>query len=185
MDLPNAPAALESLISAERIQQRIGELGRRIAVDYPWRGDGPCLHLVGVLKGSVFFLADLARAIGHEISLDFLGISSYGAETETSGKVRLTKDLDEDIAGRDVLLVEDIIDTGLTVEWLCRHLRQRAPRSLRVAALLDKPSRRVRPVELAYVGFEVPDVFVVGYGLDYAQRYRNLPGVYVLGGSAE
>jgi len=175
---------LDCLIPAERIRQRVDELGRRIAADYPQRdGDSP-LHLIGVLKGAIVFVADLARAIEREVSLDFLGIRSYGALTESSGEIRLTKDLEEDIAGRDVLLVEDIVDTGLTVEWLRDHLQRRGPRSLRVATLLDKPSRRIQPVELAYVGFEIPDEFVVGYGLDYAQRYRNLADICVLRGVA-
>jgi hypoxanthine phosphoribosyltransferase len=173
---------VETLISAQRIHDRVEEMGRRIMADYPERSGDPPLLLAGVLKGSIVFLADLARAIRRHVSFDFLGVSSYGSSTESSGEIRLTKDLDGEIEGLDVLLVEDIVDTGLTVEWLCTHLRRRNPRSLRVATLLDKPSRRLKPVPLAYVGFEIPDEFVVGYGLDYAQRYRNRPDIAVLRG---
>ena len=173
---------VETLISAARIRQRVDAMGRQITADYPQRaGDAP-LRLVGVLKGSVVFLSDLARAIERHVSFDFLGVSSYGSSAKSSGEIRLTKDLDDDIEGLDVLLVEDIVDTGLTIEWLCDHLRSRNPRSLRVATLLDKPSRRLKPVSLAYVGFEIPDEFVVGYGLDYAQRYRNRSDIAVLRG---
>lgn len=172
----------ETLISAARIRRRVEEMGRQIAADYPERPADPPLHLVGVLRGSVVFLADLARAIGRQVSFDFVGASSYGVSAESSGEVRLTKDLDDDIAGREVLLVEDIIDTGLTVDWILRHMMRSNPASLRVAALLDKPSRRVKAVDLAYVGFEIPDQFVVGYGLDYAQRHRNRPDIAVLRG---
>jgi hypoxanthine phosphoribosyltransferase len=174
---------LDCLIPAERIRRRVEEMGRQIAADYPQRAVAEPLHLIGVLKGAVIFLADLARAIGRDVSWDFLSAASYGAATESSGEIRLTMDIEQDIAGRDVLLVEDIVDTGLTVDWLCNHLRQRGPRSLRVATLLDKPSRRVQPVELAYVGFEIPNEFVVGYGLDYAQRYRNLADICALRGA--
>jgi hypoxanthine phosphoribosyltransferase len=177
-------AQLETLIPADQIRARVEELGRRIAADYPERAGDPPLHLIGVLKGAVVFLSDLARAIGRDVSFDFLGVSSYGEAAESSGEIRLTKDIEADIAGLDVLLVEDIVDTGLTVEWLCNHLQRRGPRSLRVAALLDKPSRRLQAVELAYVGFEISDEFVVGYGLDYAQRYRNRPDICVLKGVA-
>jgi hypoxanthine phosphoribosyltransferase len=173
---------LDRLIPAERVRRRVEQMGREIAADYPRPARGKPLHLIGVLKGAVFFVADLARAIEHEVSLDFLSAASYGATTESSGEIRLTMDIDQEIAGRDVLLVEDIVDTGLTVAWLCDHLRQRGPRSLRVATLLDKPRRRVQQVELAYVGFSIPDEFVVGYGLDYAQRYRNLADICVLHG---
>jgi hypoxanthine phosphoribosyltransferase len=172
----------ETLISAARIHRRVEQMGRQIAADYPERPADLPLHLVGVLKGSVVFLSDLARAIQRHVSFDFVGASSYGLSAESSGEIRLTKDLDDDIAGRDVLLVEDIVDTGLTVDWLLLHLMRKNPASLRVAALLDKPSRRVKPVSLAYVGFEIPDQFVVGYGLDYAQRYRNRPDIAVLRG---
>ena len=139
-------AQLETLIPAGRIRARVEELGRRIAADYPERAGDPPLHLIGVLKGAVVFLSDLARAIGRDVSFDFLGVSSYGEAAESSGEIRLTKDIEADIAGLDVLLVEDIVDTGLTVEWLRNHLQRRGPRSLRVATLLDKPSRRLQAV---------------------------------------
>jgi hypoxanthine phosphoribosyltransferase len=168
---------LRLLLSAETIQKRVEEMGRQIAADYR-AGD---LRLVGILKGACFFLADLARAIPRDVSIDFIGIASYGRNTSSSGEVRVTKDLDNEIAGLDVLLVEDIIDTGITLAYLCHVLEQRKPNSLRVAALLDKPSRRVRQVEPAYTGFQIPDQFVVGYGLDYAERYRNLPDIRILG----
>ena len=175
-----SPAPLKLLFSAQQIAARVAEIGLAIEADFP-AGDGrPPLCLIGVLKGAAFFLADLARDIERDLSLDFIGVGSYGEATETSGQVRLTKDLDHDIAGIDVVLVEDIVDTGLTLSYLCGVLEQRRPRSLRVAALLDKPTRRVAPVELAYVGFEIPDQFVVGYGLDYDQQYRNLPGIHIL-----
>jgi hypoxanthine phosphoribosyltransferase len=173
---------LEVLIPAERIRRRVEELGRRIAADYPERAGEQPLHLVGVLRGAAVFIADLARAIGRDVSLDFVAASSYGSRTQSSGEIRLTKSLEDEIAGRVVLLVEDIVDTGLTVEWLRNYLQGLGPRSLRIVTLLNKPSRRIQPVELAYVGFEIPDEFVVGYGLDYAQRYRNLADICVLRG---
>ena len=165
------------MIPAAEIRKRVGELGREIKADYPDEEDGAPLHLIAVLKGACVFVADLARAVRRDVTLDFIGVSSYGAGTETSGHVRITKDLDEDIAGRDVVLVEDVVDTGLTSQYLLGVLQQREPRSLHVATLLDKPSRRKVEVELSYVGFEIPDEFVVGYGLDLDQRYRNLPDV--------
>ena len=171
---------LRVLLSAARIQSRVAELAAVIEADYPATADGPPLHLVAVLKGACFFVADFARAIRRDVSLDFIGVSSYGSATQTSGRVRLTKDLDDDIRGLDVLLVEDIVDTGLTARRLVRTLRERGPRSLRIVTLLDNPSRRVEPVEIAYVGFEIPDQFVVGYGLDFDGRYRNLPDIRVL-----
>jgi hypoxanthine phosphoribosyltransferase len=178
--LASALPQLEVLIPAERIRRRVEELGRRIAADYPERAGEPPLHLVGVLRGAFVFAADLARAIGRDVSLDFVGASSYGAGRESSGEIRWTKKIEDEIGGRDVLLVEDIVDTGLTAEWMRRHLAALGPRSLRIVTLLDKPSRRVQPVELAYIGFEIPDEFVVGYGLDYGQRYRNLADICVL-----
>jgi hypoxanthine phosphoribosyltransferase len=153
-------------------------MGAQIHADYP---DGS-LHLVCILKGACFFLADLARAINREVVIDFMGISSYGRGKTTSGAVRLTKDLDLPVEGVDILLVEDIVDSGVTLNYLVKVLEQRKPRSVRIAALLDKPERRRRPVKAAYVGFEIPDEFVVGYGLDYDERYRNLPDVCVLEG---
>ena len=163
------------LLPAGKIHERIRELGRQIDTDYP---DG--VFLVGILKGACFFLADLARAISRPVRLDFIGISSYGKGKTSSGQVKLTRDLDSSIEGADVLIVEDIVDSGVTLSYLTNVLTQRRPRSLRIAALLDKPERRLRPVEVAYVGFEIPDEFVVGYGLDYAEHYRNLPDVCIL-----
>ncbi len=165
------------LIPATDIQQRILEMAAQIDRDYA--GDRP-LYLIGILKGSVVFLADLARAIRRPVHLDFIGISSYGRARSSSGEVKLTKDLDGSIEGADVLVVEDIIDSGVTLNYLSHVLAQRRPRSLRIAALLDKPSRRICPVDVAYVGFNIPDEFVVGYGLDFAEQYRNLPDVCVL-----
>ncbi|HYM13438.1 MAG TPA: hypoxanthine phosphoribosyltransferase, partial [Bryobacterales bacterium] len=167
---------LRMLISAEQIQKRVTEMGRQIAADYP---GGP-LRLIAILKGACFFLSDLARAIGRDVSIDFMGIASYGRSKSSSGEVKVTKDLDGEIAGLDVLVVEDIVDTGITLTYLCQVLQQRKPKSLRIATLLDKPSRRLKPVDVAYTGFQIPDEFVVGYGLDYAERYRNLADICVL-----
>ena len=164
------------LISEEQIRQRVAELGSEISAHYK---DGP-LYLIGILKGSFAFLADLSRAIKTPCRIEFIGISSYGANKTTSGQVRLTRDLDVSIEGRDVLIVEDIVDSGITLNYLIRLLQQRQPRSIRVVAMLDKPERRQRPVEIAWTGFQIPDHFVVGYGLDYAEDYRNLPDVCVL-----
>jgi len=163
------------LLPAETIQARVRELGSEIDRDYP---DG--VHLIAILKGACFFLADLARAVTRPAKIDFIGISSYGKGKTSSGEVKLTKDLDLSIEGADVLIVEDIIDSGITLNYLVHVLDQRRPRSLRIAALLDKPSRRLRPVEAAYVGFVIPDEFVVGYGLDFAEMFRNVPDVCVL-----
>jgi len=169
---------LRILIPAERIRSRVAEMGRQIAADYP----GGSLRLIAILKGACFFVSDLARAIDRDISLDFMGIASYGRNKTSSGEVRVTKDLDSEIAGLDVLVVEDIVDTGITLSYLCHVLQQRKPRSLRIATLLDKPSRRIKPVDVAYTGFQIPDEFVVGYGLDYAEQYRNLADICVLAG---
>jgi len=169
-------SGLRLLIAHDRIQARVAEMGRQIAADYP---GGP-LRLIAILKGACFFLSDLARAIGRDVSLDFMGIASYGRGKTSSGEVRVTKDLDNEIADLDVLVVEDIVDTGITLTYLCHVLAQRKPKSLRIATLLDKPSRRLKPVDVAYVGFQIPDVFVVGYGLDYAEKYRNLSDICVL-----
>ena len=166
------------MYSAQQIQNRIEEMGTQIGADYP---DGS-LHLVCILKGACFFLADLARAIERDVVIDFMGISSYGRGTTTSGAVKVTKDLDLAVEGVDVLVVEDIVDTGITLNYLVNILQQRKPRSVRIAALLDKPERRLRPVKVTYVGFQIPDEFVVGYGLDFAERYRNLQDVCVLEG---
>ncbi len=166
------------LISEQDIRRRVAEMGAQISADYP---QGP-LYLIGILKGSCFFLADLARAISTPVRIDFIGISSYGKNNTTSGEVKLTKDLDLSIEGCDVLVVEDIVDSGVTLNYLSHLLAQRKPRSMRIAALLDKPSRRQRAVEVKYSGFRIPDEFVVGYGLDYAEDYRALPDVRVLDG---
>jgi hypoxanthine phosphoribosyltransferase len=171
-------ARLRVLIPAEEIARRVMELGAQITQDYA--GSDRPLYLVGVLKGSFMFVADLARQIPGRVRLDFIGVASYGKAKASSGEAKLTKDLDSSIEGCDVILVEDVADTGITLSYLLDLLRQRRPRSLRVAALLDKPSRRVRDITVDYVAFTIPDEFVVGYGLDYAQDHRNLPDVCVL-----
>ena len=171
-----AESSLRVLLSAQQIQARIQQLGQQITEDYP-SGN---LHLVCILKGACFFLTDLARAIRRDVRIDFMGISSYGKGKSTSGEVKVTKDLDTSVGGADVLLVEDIVDSGVTLTYLMHVLEQRKPRSMRIVALLDKPSRRLRPVKVSYVGFEIPDEFVVGYGLDFAEKYRNLPDVCAL-----
>jgi len=166
----------EILIETDRLQRRIGELGAEITADY----EGKDLLLVGVLKGAVFFMADLMRELALPCEIDFMAISSYGAGTDSSGVVRILKDLDLNIADRDVLVVEDIIDSGLTLSYLMRTLRARGPASLEICTLLTKPERREIDVPVRYVGFEIPNRFVIGYGLDYAERYRNLPYIGVL-----
>ena len=166
----------EVLIEEDAIQSRIGELGVEISADYAGRD----LLLVGVLKGAVFFMADLMRELTVPCEIDFMAISSYGAATDSSGVVRILKDLDINIEGRHVLVVEDIIDSGLTLSYLMRNLESREPATLEVCALLTKPERREIDVPVRYVGFEIPNKFVVGYGLDFAERYRNLPYVAVL-----
>jgi hypoxanthine phosphoribosyltransferase len=168
--------SVKILIAGPRIQRRIQALARQIRADFP---DEP-LHLVSVLKGGVFFLTDLARSISGEVSFDFIAVSSYGQNTRSSGQVRLTRDLDSSIEGKVVIVVEDILDTGMTLQYLLRLFEQRKPKHLRVAVLLDKPDRRIAPVRADYVGFSIPNEFVVGYGLDYSERYRNLPYVGVL-----
>jgi hypoxanthine phosphoribosyltransferase len=170
-------SSLRVYIAAERIQKRVAELGAEIGADY---ADGAPIYLIGILKGSCMFLADLARAIDRPVRLDFIGLSSYGKGKTSSGEVRLTKDLDTSIEGTDILIVEDIVDSGVTLTYLSQVLKQRKPRSLRIATLLDKPERRLRPVEVRYVGFTIPDEFVVGYGLDYAEDYRNLRDICIL-----
>ena len=166
----------EILIDEERLQERIRELGREISAEY----EGRELLLVGVLKGAVFFMADLMRVITVPCEIDFMAISSYGASTDSSGVVRILKDLDINIEGRHVLVIEDIIDSGLTLSYLIRNLESREPASLSVCALLTKPERREIEVDVRYTGFEIPNRFVIGYGLDFAERYRNLPYVGVL-----
>jgi hypoxanthine phosphoribosyltransferase len=167
---------LRVMLSAEQIRARIQELAAEIDRDYP---QGP-VYLVGILKGACFFLSDLARAMKTPARLEFVGISSYGRGTTSSGEVRLTKDLDASVEGYDVIVVEDIVDSGITLSYLIQVFQQRRPRTLRVATLLDKPDRRQRQVNVDYVGFQIPDKFVVGYGLDYAEDYRNLPDICVL-----
>jgi hypoxanthine phosphoribosyltransferase len=169
------PAKLRVLVPAEKIQARIEELGKQISADYP----GPIL-VIGILKGAFIFMSDLLRVVDRPTRVDFMGISSYGNAKSTSGEVKLTKDLDMSIEGLDVLVVEDIVDSGVTLTYLIHLLSQRRPRSIRIAALLDKPERRMRPIKVNYCGFEIPDEFVVGYGLDYAEDYRNLKDICVL-----
>ena len=173
---PSADVA-EVLVDAERIAAKVAELGARLSVDYA----GQQLTLVSVLKGSLPFMADLMRASTIPVQIDLMEVSSYGGtSTETSGLVRILKDLSSSIEGRDVLIVEDIIDTGLTLNYLHRYLRGKNPRTLRICTLLDKPARRLAEIPIDYLGFTIPDRFVVGYGLDYGEFYRNLPYIGVL-----
>jgi hypoxanthine phosphoribosyltransferase len=167
---------LKILLRHSAIEKRVCEVAKEITKDF--RGER--VHLIGVLKGACIFLADLVREIDLETSIDFMAVASYGVGKETSGQVRLNKDLDSSIEGLNVILVEDILDTGLTLSYLVRVLEQRRPRQLKIAALLDKPSRRIQKIKADYVGFTIPNEFVVGYGLDYAERYRNLKDVCVL-----
>jgi hypoxanthine phosphoribosyltransferase len=166
----------EVLLSGEALRARVEELGRQLSADYAGRDP----VLVSVLKGSIVFLADLIRSMEIPLSVDLMEVSSYGAGTETSGQVRILKDLSRSIEGREVIVVEDIIDTGLTLNYLLRYLGERNPASMRVCCLLDKPARRLAEIEIDYRGFTIPDRFVIGYGLDYDERYRNLPYVGVL-----
>jgi hypoxanthine phosphoribosyltransferase len=166
----------EILVQPDELAHRVRELGREISRDYSGRD----LLLIGVLKGAVFFLADLMRHIEVPCEVDFMAVSSYGSSTDTSGVVRILKDLDAPLEGRDVLIVEDIVDSGLTLQYLMRTLQTRGPSSLEVCALLTKPERRLVEMPARYVGFEIPDKFAIGYGLDYAERYRNLPYVATL-----
>ncbi len=174
--VPSEPGLGEVLVSAEDLQRRVVELGEEISRDYAGRR----LLLVGVLKGAVFFLSDLMRYIDVPVEVDFMAVASYGSATDSSGVVRILKDLDAPIEGRDVLIVEDIVDSGLTLQYLLRNLGSRGPRTLEVCALLTKPERRKVDLPTRYVGFEIPDRFVVGYGLDYAEQHRNLPFVAAL-----
>jgi hypoxanthine phosphoribosyltransferase len=167
---------VRTLLSGPRVQRRVREIALQIRKDFPREP----LHLVGVLKGAAFFLADLARQISGEVSIDFIAVSSYGNNAHSSGEVRLTRDLDASIEGRTVIVVEDILDSGMTLQYLLRIFAQRKPKHLRVAVLLDKPERRITAVRADYIGFTIPNEFVVGYGLDYAERYRNLPQVGIL-----
>jgi hypoxanthine phosphoribosyltransferase len=172
----NDPAIGETLVSGEDLQRRIAELGEEISRDY----EGRDLFMVGVLKGAVLFLADLMRNLTVPCEIDFMAVSSYGSETDSSGVVRIMKDLDAPIEGRDVLIVEDIIDSGLTLHYLMKNLKARGPASLEVCSLLIKPERRRVELPIRYVGFEIPNKFAIGYGLDHGQRYRNLPYVAAL-----
>jgi hypoxanthine phosphoribosyltransferase len=167
---------LKVLIRRMAIQKRVREVAHQITKDFK----GERVHLIGVLKGACIFLSDLVREINLETSIDFIAVSSYGKGKESSGQVRVLKDLDSSIEGLNVVLVEDILDTGLTLSYLLRILHQRKPKALRVAALLDKPSRRLKEVKGDYIGFTIPNEFVVGYGLDYSERYRNLKDVCIL-----
>jgi hypoxanthine phosphoribosyltransferase len=166
------------LVSAEQIQKRIAEMGAEIDRDYP---GGEPVYLIAVLKGAFIFMADLSRAMKTPARIEFIGISSYGKGKTTSGQVQLTKDLDAPIEGHHVIIVEDILDTGITLNYLTTLIAQRKPKSLRIVTLLDKPERRQSPVKANYIGFTIPDEFVVGYGLDYAEDYRNLKDVCVMG----
>jgi hypoxanthine phosphoribosyltransferase len=168
---------IRELLSQEKIGARVRELGAEIARDY----EGKELVLVGVLKGSFLFIADLARAIpGDAVQIEFLGLASYGDATRSSGVVQITADLTKPVAGKHVVVVEDIVDTGLTMEYLLDNLRTRHPASVKLCSLLHKPDRAVKQIAIDYLGFTIPDLFVIGYGLDYAQRYRNLPYIGVL-----
>lgn len=170
--------SIRVLIPEKDVAVRIEEMGRQISEDY----EGKQVHLICVLKGGVFFMCELAKKINVPVSLDFMSVSSYGNGTSSNGVVRIVKDLDESLEGKDVLVVEDIIDSGRTLSYLLEILEKRKPKSMRLCTLLDKPDRRVRDVKVDYVGFEIPDEFVVGYGLDYAQKYRNLPYIGIVDG---
>ena len=169
---------IRELVSEEEVEKRVCELCRQISEDYAGRQ----VHLICVLKGGVFFMCELAKRITVPVSMDFMSVSSYGDGTASSGVVKIAKDLDESLEGKDVLIVEDIIDSGRTLSYLIQILEKRGPKSLKLCTLLDKPERRVKPVTVDYVGFNIPDEFVVGYGLDYAQKYRNLPYIGVVEG---
>lgn len=187
LSLPSSPSApargtapsaagLEILLDRETIARRVAEMGEEISRDF----EGQSLLLVGVLKGAAIFLSDLARNLSVDATFDFLAVSSYGAGSKSGGAVRVIKDLDRPIGGKNVILVEDILDTGLTLQFLCKLLRQHEPKTLKIAACLDKPQRRLKRVEADYVGFRIPNRFVVGYGMDYGERYRNLPDICTL-----
>ena len=164
------------LIGEKEVDERIEEIGKQISKAY----EGKCVHMICVLKGSVFFACELAKRITVPVTLDFMSVSSYGDDTKSSGVVKINKDLDEPLEGKDVLIVEDIIDSGRTLSYLIEILKQRHPASLQLCTLLDKPERRVREVHVDYTCFNIPDEFVVGYGLDYAQKYRNLPYIGII-----
>jgi len=177
--VPAAGVDMETLIASDRIRERVREMAAEIERDYPPAEE---IHLVGVLKGGFVFMADLIRAMSARVTLDFIAVSSYAQSTRSSGEVRLLKDLDSRLEGRHVIIVEDIVDTGLTLTYLQDILRARAPRSLRSACLLSKPSRRQVDVVVDYIGFTIEDRFVVGYGLDYGEKYRNLDCIAVIDG---
>lgn len=164
------------LLSEQEVDEKIAELGKKVSEDYAGRS----VHLICVLKGGIFFTCELAKRITVPVSLDFMSVSSYGDDTKSSGVVKIVKDLDEPLEGKDVLIIEDIIDSGRTLSYLIEILRKRGPRSMRLCTLLDKPDRRVAQVDVDYTGFNIPDEFVVGYGLDYAQKYRNLPFIGIV-----
>ena len=164
------------MLSEEEVDRKIQEIGTQISKDY----EGKEIHLICVLKGGSFFMCELAKRITVPVSLDFMSVSSYGGDTKSSGVVKIVKDLDDSILGKDVLVIKDIVDSGRTLSYLLEMLRDRGPKSLKLCTLLDKPSRRVVDVKVDYTGFEIPDEFVVGYGLDYDQRYRNLPFIGVV-----
>lgn len=166
------------MISEEDVDAKIAEMGRKISEDY----EGRQVHLICILKGSVFFMCELAKRITVPVSMDFMSVSSYGDGTTSSGIVKIAKDLDESLEGKDVIVIEDIIDSGRTLYYLMDVLKKRNPNSMKLCTLLDKPERRVKDVKVDYVGFNIPDEFVVGYGLDYAQKYRNLPYIGVVEG---
>ena len=170
------PLVPHVFLTEQQIQQRVREMGAQISADFP---DGP-LYLIAILKGAFIFMADLSRAITTPNRIEFMGISSYGRGKTSSGQVQLTKDLDVSIEGHNVVIVEDIIDSGVSLSYLVNILQQRKPKSICIATLLDKPERRTRPVEVRYIGFQIPDEFVVGYGLDYAEDYRSLRDICVL-----
>src|SRR3954454_20048308 len=177
----NDPVIGQTLVDQDARAERVRELGEEISRDY----DGREVVLVGVLKGAIFFVADLMRHLDLHCAIDFMAVASYGSSTDSSGVVRILKDLDISIEGRDVLIIEDIVDSGLTLNYLLRTLRARNPASLEVCALLTKPERRKVDLPIRYVGFEIPNEFAIGYGLDYDERYRNLPYVAALGGPGE
>ncbi len=164
------------LFTEEEVNARIREMGEQISKDY----EGKSLHMVGILKGATFFACELAKRITVPVTIDFMSVSSYGDATESSGVVKITKDLDEPLEGKDVLVVEDIVDTGNTLSYLLDNLQKRGSSSVRLCSLLNKPDRRIKEVDVDYTGFVIPDAFVVGYGLDYAQKYRNLPYIGIV-----
>ncbi len=167
---------LRVVLTREQIAAKVAEVGAQITADFA----GEAVVLIGVLKGATIFLADLAREIKLDVSFDFIAVSSYGTAKQQSGEVKLVKDVDHSMEGKNVILVEDILDTGLTLTYIAKLLQAHQPKSIRIAALLDKPARRIEPIRADYVGFQIPDQFVVGYGLDFAERYRNLPDVCIV-----